>query len=53
MAISSYEFKNSDFEKISRLVYEQIGINLHKGKKELVNARLNKRQRAGGYKSLT
>jgi chemotaxis protein methyltransferase CheR len=53
MAISSYELKNSDFEKISRLVYEQCGIYLHKGKKELVKARLNKRLRAGGYKSFT
>lgn len=51
MAISGYELKNSDFEKISRLVYEQSGIYLHEGKKELVKARLSKRLRAGGYKS--
>ena len=49
MAISGYELKNSDFEKISRLVYEQCGIYLHEGKKELVKARLSKRLRAGGY----
>jgi len=53
MAISGYELKNSDFEKISRLVYEQCGIYLHEGKKELVKARLSKRLRAGGYKSFT
>jgi chemotaxis protein methyltransferase CheR len=45
------ELKDSDFEKISRLVYEQCGINLHEGKKELVKARLGKRLREGNYKS--
>lgn len=53
MSMSSYELKNSDFEKISRLVYEQCGIYLHEGKKELVKARLSKRLRAGGYKTFT
>lgn len=53
MSISSFELKNSDFEKISRLVYEQCGIYLHEGKKELVKARLSKRLRAGSYKSFT
>ena len=53
MALRGYELKNSDFEKISRLVYEQCGIYLHEGKKELVKARLSKRLRAGGYKSFT
>ena len=53
MSISTFELKNSDFEKISRLVYEQCGIFLHEGKKELVKARLSKRLRAGGYKSFT
>ncbi len=51
MSISTFELKNSDFEKISRLVYEQCGIYLHEGKKELVKARLSKRLRAGGYQS--
>jgi chemotaxis protein methyltransferase CheR len=45
------ELKDSDFEKISKLVYEQCGINLHEGKKELVKARLGKRLREGNYKS--
>ena len=53
MSINAFELKNSDFEKISRLVYEQCGIFLHEGKKELVKARLSKRLRAGGYKSFT
>ena len=39
------ELRDIDFEKISRLVYEQCGINLHLGKKELVKARLGKRLR--------
>ena len=36
------------FEKFSRLVYQECGINLHSGKKELLQARLNKRLRATG-----
>jgi len=51
--MNTFELKNSDFEKISRLVYEQCGIYLHEGKKELVKARLSKRLRAGSYKSFT
>ena len=46
-----YELKDTDFEKIRRLVYEQCGINLHEGKKELVKARLGKRLRQGNFKS--
>lgn len=53
MTIHAFELKNSDFEKISRLVYEQCGIFLHEGKKELVKARLSKRLRAGNYKSFS
>ena len=53
MLMNSYELKNSDFEKISRLVYEQCGIHLHEGKKELVKARLSKRLRAGSYNSFS
>lgn len=53
MSVSTFELKNSDFEKISRLVYEQCGIYLHEGKKELVKARLSKRLRAGSYKSFS
>jgi chemotaxis protein methyltransferase CheR len=51
--MTTYELKNSDFEKISKLVYEQCGINLHEGKRELVKARLGKRLREGNYKSFS
>jgi len=47
----SAELRDIDYEKISRLVYEQCGINLHEGKKELVKARLGKRLREGNFKS--
>jgi len=40
-----------DFRKISDLVYEHCGINLHDGKKELVRARLAKRLRLGNFKT--
>jgi len=51
--MNNYELKNSDFEKIRKIIYEQCGINLHEGKKELVKARLGKRLRAGNYESFT
>lgn len=47
------ELKDSDFEKISKIIYEQCGINLHEGKRELVKARLGKRLREGNYKSFS
>ncbi len=49
--MDSSDLKDIDFERISRLVYEQCGINLHEGKKELVKARLGKRLREGNFKS--
>ena len=39
------------FQKFSQLVYEQCGINLHEGKKALLQARLNKRLRMTGIDS--
>ncbi|MFH1081628.1 MAG: protein-glutamate O-methyltransferase [Pseudomonadota bacterium] len=45
------ELRDIDFERISRLVHNHCGINLHDGKKELVKARLNKRLREGDFKS--
>jgi chemotaxis protein methyltransferase CheR len=39
------------FQQFSRLVYQQSGISLHEGKKELLQARLNKRLRATGVSS--
>jgi chemotaxis protein methyltransferase CheR len=50
-AFSEHELTQVDFEKISRLIYEQSGIALHEGKKELVRARLGKRLRQGRFKS--
>jgi len=47
----SSELRDIDYERISRLVYEQCGINLHEGKRELVKARLGKRLREGSFKS--
>jgi len=44
--------KKAQFETISQLVYRTAGINLHPGKQELVKARLTKRLRALGLKSL-
>ena len=40
-----------DFRKISNLIYDHCGINLHEGKKELVRARLAKRLRLGSFKT--
>lgn len=39
------------FQQFSRLVYDQCGINLHDGKKALLQARLNKRLRLTGIGS--
>ncbi len=50
---TTMELKESDFQKISRLVHEQCGINLHDGKKELVKARLSKRLREGNFASFS
>ncbi len=48
---SAAELKDNEYEKISRLVYQQCGICLHEGKKDLVKARLGKRLREGGFRS--
>jgi chemotaxis protein methyltransferase CheR len=42
----------SQFERIRQLVHQLTGINLHPGKEELVKARLTKRLRALGLKSI-
>ncbi len=39
------------FQRYSDLVYQECGINLHEGKKALLQARLNKRLRATGFAS--
>lgn len=45
------DLSETDFLRFSRLVYEQAGINLHQGKKELLRARLAKRIRELGFHS--
>jgi chemotaxis protein methyltransferase CheR len=49
--LQSVELTDREFEKISRLVYDQCGINLSDGKRELVKTRLGKRIRNGQFKS--
>ncbi len=45
------ELTDRDLATIRRLVYEKSGIALHAGKGALVSARLQKRLRAGGFRS--
>jgi len=53
MAINllSLELSETQFNKISQLIYQLCGINLHDGKQELVKSRLMKRLRALGMGS--
>ncbi len=51
--IQNFVLTERDFHKISKLVYEHCGINLHDDKKELVRARLTKRLRKGNFKSFS
>lgn len=48
-----FELKDHEFEKISRLVYDICGIDLHEGKKELVKARLGRRLRGRNFRSFS
>ena len=43
--------KPREFEAIRRLAYDKFGLDLRKGKEELVAARLGKRMREGGFRS--
>lgn len=45
------ELKDADFQKISRLIYDQAGICLSEGKEALVKSRLGKRIREGQFGS--
>jgi chemotaxis protein methyltransferase CheR len=45
------DLSDRDFSRLSALVYEKCGINLHDGKKALVRARLGKRLRQKGFQS--
>ncbi len=51
LTIHDVVLSEKDFCKISQLVYDHCGINLHEGKKELVRARLAKRLRLGKFKT--
>jgi chemotaxis protein methyltransferase CheR len=52
MLETEYNVTESDFQRISEMVYRHCGINLHDGKKQLVRARIAKRLRLGGFRSL-
>jgi len=49
----NFDLGNNDFEKISRLVYDICGIDLHEGKRELVKTRLIKRLKEGNFRSFS
>jgi len=51
LTIENLVLTDKDFRKISDMVYEHCGINLHESKKELVRARLAKRLRVGGFRT--
>lgn len=46
------DLTDREFQRISQMVYEHCGINLHEGKRELVRARMATRLRAGGFRSV-
>lgn len=49
--MKTFELQEVDFARISRLIYEKCGINLHEGKKMLVKTRLSKRLRERNFSS--
>jgi chemotaxis protein methyltransferase CheR len=49
--VNSAVLSEREFRRISDLVYQHCGINLHEGKKELVQARLAKWVREGNFKT--
>ena len=51
--MNTSELSDRDFERISNLIYQQCGINLHDGKKELVRTRLGRRLREGNFRSFS
>jgi chemotaxis protein methyltransferase CheR len=51
LTLNELVLTEKDFHKISQMVYDHCGINLHQGKKELVRARLAKRLRAGNFRT--
>src|SRR5690348_13148838 len=53
LALKDNEISEREFQLVGRLVREHCGINLHEGKKELVQARIAKRVRAGRFESVS
>lgn len=53
LAVQDVSLSEADFRRISELVYDHCGINLHDGKKELVRARLAKRLREGRFRTFS
>ncbi len=51
LLVQDIVLSEKEFSRISDLVYEHCGINLHDGKKELVRARLAKRLRLGNFRT--
>jgi chemotaxis protein methyltransferase CheR len=51
LTLNELVLTEKDFHKISDMVYDHCGINLHEGKKELVRARLAKRLRLGNFRT--
>ncbi len=51
LALDSPTLSEQDFCRISEIIYEHCGINLHEGKKELVRARLAKQLRLGKFRT--
>lgn len=49
--MNDLDLSDRDFSRLSTLVYEKCGINLHDGKKALVRARLGKRLRKTGFQT--
>jgi chemotaxis protein methyltransferase CheR len=52
-AIAEIPLTDREFTRLSALIYKQCGINLHGGKQQLVQARLAKRLRTGGFDSVS
>ncbi|MGD0089660.1 MAG: hypothetical protein ABSE73_07045, partial [Planctomycetota bacterium] len=50
-AVRIQRLKPHEFEAIRRLAYEKFGLDLRKGKEDLVAARLGKRMRALGLQT--
>ena len=51
LIVNNVILSESEFRKISDMVYSHCGINLHDGKKELVRARLAKQLRLGNFRT--